>query len=584
MKQIIASLITILTIGFSINGQAQCRPHDLPQAYFGDLHVHTGLSNDANGMGVNARPADAYRYAKGESITINDSLTVEPRAKLDFAAVTDHAEQLAAATLCHDSSEPSYNSWSCKLERSRPRLGLILGAISGSLWGQPGGPHCADGSCRKVAESAWQETVSAAEKANVPCAFTSFVAYEWSGNGEGGATIHRNVIFNQNPDIERPFGAQQFKTPEALFSQLREHCVENSTGCDALTIPHNSNLSKGEMFPRWENSTAINASDRHYFDRLAEIIQHKGASECYSGAVDEACQFEALPYSSFIGKFLTFAAKPAENDTSFVREALKEGLRFENANPYQLGLIGSTDTHLGTSGQVEEKTYTEHHNKQRKVEGVTVSRQPELNPGGLAVIYARRNTREALFDAMKRREVYGTSGTRIGLRFFAGDELPEKLCDNPYSLDWSYRRGVPMGANLSAENPHFLAMANSAPGEKSAGLQSLQLIKGWVDESGTTHEKVIALAESERKDPASCQQLTRTRQTLCAQWEDPEYNPEQRAFYYVRVLEQPSCRWNQYQCEYLQDDSARAALNCNDPNRFIQERAWSSPIWTSPKN
>lgn len=589
MKPLSKAALVCALASLSANSHSACEPHNVPQPYFGDLHVHTALSNDANGMGISARPAEAYRYAQGEAIAVNDVLTVTPGGKLDFAAVTDHAEQFAAATLCHDPQSPSYQRWSCKLERSKPRIGLLLGQLSSLLFGPEGGPHCAEGACTQVRNDAWQETVDAAEQANQPCDFTTFVAYEWTGNAEAGGTIHRNVIFNQNPQLATPFDAQSHKTPTDLFNALKTHCVDGTTGCDALTIPHNSNLSKGMMFPRQETLSAEDIAGRTYFDRLAEIIQHKGASECYAGigASDEACAFEALPYASFIGKFIPLLGKPPENDTSFVREALKEGLAVASDNsgqnnPYQLGLIGSTDTHLATPGQTDEKNYTEHHNRSQLVGEKRIPKQAELNPGGLAVIYSRSNTREALFAAMKRREVYATSGTRIGLRFFAGDDLPKQLCANPYALHWAYTRGRPMGATLSARNPQFFVMANKAPGRHSAGLQSLQLVKGWIDEAGNTREKVIALANTHKADLASCSEPMPAEETLCVQWQDPEFNPEQKSFYYVRVLEQPSCRWDQHICEKLDDPQQGENLQCSAEIQQIQERAWSSPIWFTP--
>ncbi len=589
MKNTILLSLTLTLCCIAAKAYGDCSPKEIPQAYFGDLHVHTTLSNDANGMGLRARPADAYRFALGESLAVNKALSITPKGKLDFAAVTDHAEQLGAATLCHDPESATYQRWSCRLERSRPRLGLLLGTISGALWGEPGGPHCAENACTNVQLSAWDETVKAAETFDKPCEFTSFVAYEWSGNGNGGATIHRNVIFNQNPDIDQPFGADTFKTPEQLFEQLRAHCVDQDTGCDALTIPHNSNLSKGQMFPRRDNTESIDAGERAYFDRLAEIIQHKGASECYSGvisgmgSVDEACGFEALPYASFLGKFLPLLGSAPENDTSFLREGLKEGLRFDTDNPYQLGLIGSTDTHLGTPGQVDEQSYREHHNKNQRIGSALIPKQPELNPGGLAVIYARNNTRADLFDAMKRREVYATSGTRIGLRFFAGDKLPDNLCTRPKALEFAYKHGQPMGGTIAeAKAPSFFVMATKAP--HGQGLHSLQLVKGWMDASGETHEKVISLVDTPSAgldEPSSCEAQAPAESSICAQWRDPEFNPQQKSFYYVRVLEKPGCRWNQAICSRLPTSDAAEAASCKLEQSPIQERAWSSPIWLS---
>ncbi len=601
MKKLIISLTLCL---LSLSAAAECQRSELPRAFYGDLHVHTGLSNDAFGMGTRAGPDAAYRYAKGETISVSPTLELTPPTQLDFAAVTDHAEQMAAATICAQADHPNYNSWACRIERRLPRAGILLNQIASHWFGDDLGA-CADGACARAYSGAWQQTVAAAEQHNQPCEFTSFVGYEWSGRVDNGPTIHRNVIFNQDPQIALPFDAFSYPEPEQLWQQLRQHCADQSNGCDAVTIPHNSNLSEGRMFSALTPDgglTPEQVAERARFDRLAEIIQHKGASECYyqPGDSDEACQFELLPYDSFIGKMAPPLAKPPKNDSSFLRNALKEGLRYQQrdgVNPFATGFIGSTDTHIVSPGQVSEAGYREHHNKEQPSPalGQMLPKPTELNPGGLAVLYARENSREALFDAIKRREAYATSGHRVAVRFFAGEDLPADLCERQDALQQAYARGTPMGGEIrGGDSPRFFLSALKAadsPAQAMPGLRKLQVIKGWLDDKGNSHEKVFDLASSPAlsSDFASCREVEARSASLCASWQDPLFDPQQQAFYYARVLEQPSCRWDQYYCEAVVDrcpelDSEDPAhqLCCQSAPKRIQERAWTSPIWYSP--
>ncbi len=594
----------LLALGLVAAGAAaaDCPRSQLPQPYFGDLHVHTALSNDAFGMGTRAGPDAAYRYAKGETISVYPGLSLSPSRALDFAAVTDHAEQMAAATICAQPQHPNYDSWACRIERRAPRLGIILGQIAGRWLG---GGHCADGACQQAYSSAWQQTVAAAEEHNDPCQFTAFVGYEWSGTGGRGANIHRNVIFNRDPQLPLPFNAFDYPEPTQLWQQLRRHCSDDDSGCDAVTIPHNSNLSLGLMFPAPSDSAPMSAQereDRARFDRLAEIIQHKGSSECYytPGGADEDCQFELLPYASFLGKMLPVLATPPRDDSSFLRTALQEGLRHRQrsgSNPFATGFIGSTDSHIATPGQVAEASYSEHHNKSREVAG-TVARIPrpaELNPGGLAVLFARENSREALFDAIRRREAYGTSGHRLNVRFFAGGELPAELCQRHDAVALAYEHGVPMGGELHGGGaPRFFLSAMKAPdtpAQPMPGLYKLQIIKGWLDRDGNSHERVFDVAHSSAApmEASSCTDVQAASASLCTVWEDPHFDPGQDAFYYARVLEQPSCRWNQYHCEtvvaqcpQMDSDDPDYQLCCSGQPARVKERAWSSPIWYVP--
>jgi hypothetical protein len=375
--------------------------------------------------------------------------------------------------------------------------------------------------------------------------------------------------------------------------------------------------------------TAEEARRRQRFEPLVEVMQHKGDSECLlqGDTTDEACGFEKLPYNSFAGvqrvqrtavPGLNRAGDPlAPTRADMVREALKRGLEEEQrlgTNPLKYGLIASTDTHLGTPGAVAESGHAGHGGAgmSATTELPTAERAApfralglpddlEFNPGGLAAVWAEENARDALFEAMLRRETYGTSGPRIAVRFFGGWDYPLELCTAPDLPAQGYARGVPMGGNLpargaSARAPRFVVSALRDPGTPDAPgtpLERVQIVKGWIDGQGARREQVFDVVDSGKKasvDAATCERRGQGAERLCAVWTDPDFDPAQRAFYYARVLENPTCRWSQLVC-------VKARVDCRKPERIgpglrgccapdhrpvIQERAWTSPIWYSP--
>ena len=586
------------------------------RAYFGDTHIHTSWSLDASTrMGTRTTPDDAYRFAYARSGALalqpydaqgKPLRSLRPSRPLDFAAVTDHAESFRIVRICGDEENPGADSSICRnygpvvgilapvLVRWAERLG-----IDGVDYCGPGGSYC-DQAYRQV----WQDTIDAATRFNKPCEFTTFNAYEWSG-GSGGSNMHRNVIFATDSVPAQPISALEEKEVEGLWRALDEQCLLEDN-CQALTIPHNMNLSRGDMFSAtMTNSEAMTrevALQRQHYERLAEIMQQKGDSECYYQAgitEDELCDFEKLPYVTFIAKYLPLFYGEPENDSRYMREALREGLRIEaslGVNPFTPGFIGSTDTHISAAGGVEENNYGGHHGDQVIEASLPLDEQlvdrPENNPGGLAVLYAEENSRSSLFAAMQRREAYGTSGTRIGLRVFAGSDLPGDLCQRQDLVEQGYALGVPMGGVLeggAAETaPDFVVSARQDP--TGTPLERIQIIKGWLGPDGSSMEKVYDVARSYQQasvDPQTCFRNGGGAASLCAHWQDPEFEPGVSAWYYARVVEQPSCRWNAWQC-------VDAGVNCGEPAtvpdhlesccdanipRTIQERAWSSPIW-----
>jgi len=589
------------------------------RAFFGDTHVHTTHSQDASTQDTRITPAGAYRFAKGEPLAIQPyddegrgQRVVRLRRPLDFAIVTDHAEQLGETHICKTPGLPGHGGWVCRMYRSLPRMAFFVMNANTSLFKRRFGFCGKDGErCLAAAATVWDDIQQAAEDAydrRSSCAFTSFVGYEWtSSSGGTGSHLHRNVVFRNERVPALPVSALEtgFSGLE-LWRRLERECEGAGRGCEALTIPHNSNLGRGSTF----TSAAVEGAEitaeetplRVKYERLVEIMQHKGDSECAlrPGGEDEVCAFETVVETNK----LPFAApRTTEERIDYVRTALLRGLALSerlDANPLQLGVLASTDTHLGTPGLVAERGHPGHGGAGPYMRDGIRPGLPDdlrLNPGGLAVLWAEENTRDALFAAMRRREAYGTSGTRPLLRFFGGWDYPADLCEEPDVAAAGYAGGVPMGGELPARPgeaaPTFVLSALRDPDAIAAPLQRIDLVKGWV-EDGELRERVLAVAGGPNEadvDLATCERRGAGHDRLCTVWRDPDFDPARPAFYYARVLENPSCRWSQWAC-------VDAGVDCADPEtvtegfepccaeahvRTIQERAWSSPVWYSPR-
>jgi hypothetical protein len=384
-----------------------------------------------------------------------------------------------------------------------------------------------------------------------------------------------------------------------------------------LTIPHNSNLSAGLIFQsaaltKLEDdglaTTPEEAKRRSRWEPLVEIMQHKGDSECDlragSGQSDEACGFEKLPYDNF-GARNSGARDPefVPSEKMFVRWALGEGLRLSQtlgANPFKFGLVAATDTHIAAPGHVAERSHGAHGGAgpQDADASKGFPDEFEFGPGGLSVVWAEENARDAIFAAMQRREAYGTSGPRIALRFFGGWDYAADACARADAVAHGYTAGVPMGADLPARGeaaaPRFLVSALKDAGGEATPLQRIQIVKGWL-ENGVAKERVIDVAggpNDARVDPATCEPSGAGHASLCTVWSDPAFDPGAPAYYYARVLENPTCRWTQHLCVAAKVDCSqpgdvpegyRACCDEQAP-RSIQERAWSSPIWYGPSS
>ncbi len=590
---------------------------------WGDLHVHTALSLDANPLGTRLRPADAYRYARGEEVGIQPYdeageplRTLRLERPLDFAAVTDHAEFLGAVTVCSTPGMPGYDHAECKQFRDDPDASFItlnfLLAYEPAEVVQP--LLCGEGGadCAQPARDAWAETIAAADEAydtTDTCGFTALVAYEWSAN-PGTYNLHRNVIFRSSEVPAAPTGYLDAPTAEGLWASLRQGCLDAGTGCDVLAIPHNSNLSGGLMFAGLDAAGApidsAYAAEQARLEPLVEIFQHKGDSECAPGtpAGDELCGFEKMPYDSLAGAALNISTPPQAID--YVRDALGEGLRLGRelgVNPWEMGFIASTDTHIATPGNVSEDDFPGHGGAGRSNRDELPPGLPDsvaFNPGGLAAVWAEENTREAVFDALRRRETYGTSGPRITLRFFAGWDYPSDLCGTADLVQRGYAGGVPMGGRLgprpAGAAPRLVASALRDPGtvdHPGVPLQRVQVVKLSLvsDAVETTIVDIAGGPGDADVDLASCQATGLSgHDALCGVWTDPDFDPSAPALYYARVLENPTCRWTTLDCVAAGVDCAvpesigEGFAGCCD-KRFeatLQERAWSSPVWYLP--
>ena len=595
-------------------------------ALFGDLHVHTSYSFDAAANSLGTTPTDAHRYARGEAIPFFpvDSQgiplgSVKIDRPLDFLAVTDHGEFLGERALCRTEGSPTYETTFCNNYRANQRQGMMmLASVITTETPERITELCgADGSlCRDYAESPWQDIQLAANSANAPCEFTSFVAYEYTGT-PGTSNYHRNVIFRDGNVPSKPVSYIDAPIDSKLWSALDAVC-DIEDGCDYLTIPHNSNLANGRMAPymQLEDTTEAKrayASARLKREPIMEIFQHKGGSECINGlssvfgAPDELCDVESVRRMGENKTYVTRDVVAGEltlgqasqitvecepgttgdsgmlgagcvHPTDFQRSGLLVGLIEEQAiglNPVKLGIIAATDTHSSTPGAVIESAWTgavtgEATPAERLQPGLLTS-GIDGNPGGLAGVWAKENTRDAVFDAMLRKEVFGTSGPRIRPRLFAGWNLNEGLCEDADMVAKAYASGVPMGADLmptatNTNGPSLLAYAAKDPDGQP--LQALHLIKGWIDGDGKMHNEVITVAEAETG-----------ADSLCVVYNDTHFDASQSAYYYLRAVEPETARWHTYDCAALAEaDRPEVCTNGVYPES-IREMAWTSPIW-----
>lgn len=562
-------------------------------AYFGDLHVHTGLSPDAYIFSVRTTPDDAYRYAMGEAIEHVSGEKVQLKSgSLDFYAVTDHAEYMGVLPKLTDPNHPLAKTDFAQRIRSQDQQ--VKYAAFQQLIGNGLAENKPVQALLKpdITRSAWQDIQKAAEKYYRPGEFATFIGYEWTAMPDN-QNLHRNVIFRGTDVPELPFSSFDSEQPEGLWAFLDK---VRKKGSDVLAIPHNANLSNGLMFPRTVDSfgraiDAAYAEQRLRNEPLQEITQIKGTSETHPllSPADEFADFEI--YEKLIGR-----DKKSIPGGSYIRDAYRRGLEIQSENGfnlYRFGVIGSSDTH-NAGAPIDEDSYF---GKVGVVDGTPRARQSRIKWGasGLAAVWAEENTREAIFDALQRKETFATTGPRIRVRFFGGWNYPENLHQDPECIDKAYTSGVPMGGELppravNRETPAFVAWALKAP--DGANLDRIQIIKGW-SERGKSFEKIydVALSDDRQIDPKTAKapsvgstvdvanpgyENSIGAAELSTTWTDPDFDPEVPAFYYARVIEIPTPRWSTF-------DAARLGVTpAGEVPVAIQERAYTSPVWYSP--
>jgi len=572
---------------------------------FGDLHVHSSWSFDAYASEVAGKPRDAWRYARGEAIRHWNGEEIRLAGPpLDFMALTDHAEYLGVPQSAGDPEhvlreQPLIETWARGTNANRQRAWHRIQSSFNRRQGLPSLMQDA------VIEPAWKKLVTLANEQNEPGLFSAIVGFEFTSNPKG-RNLHRNVLFRSASTPSRPFSAMDSPNPEDLWRWMDE---ARAAGHELLSIPHNPNGSDGAMFAETRfdgrpiDAAWIDLRSRN--EPAAEIFQIKGTSETHPSLSpdDPWADFEIIDVRT------TWPAKPSEPGGSYVRDALKRGLalaRTHGSNPYRLGVVASTDGHNAAS-PFEEANYS---GKIGSTDGDRVARLRPVQPApnaepitslvtkwgaaGLAGVWAESNTREAIFDALRRRETYGTSGPRLRVRLAAGWDLSRKDASDPGAILSRTDEVVPMGSVLpEAPGPDaratIIAMAERDP--LSGPLDRLQVVKGWIDEVGATHERVfdVACAGGDAPDPTR-HRCTHTPPdpdlTTCAWKEDsgasqlsgvfrdPESNASTSAFYYVRVLEVPTCRWSTHESNRLGQVRPRGVP------ATIHERAVTSPVWT----
>jgi hypothetical protein len=563
---------------------------ELPQLFWGDLHLHTSNSLDANLFNnFTLGPDVAYRFAKGEAVRMPNGRRAKLDRPLDFLMVSDHAEYLGVFSMIRRKDpRVSGSETAAKVSRfmaENPVFGPEqIVKLTTLLVGDPLGAD------PKLRRAVWDEVVDVAEQMNQPGRFTTFVGYEW-GSMPNGNNLHRNVIFRDAPDRTKkilPFSAIDSGEPEQLWKFLARY--ERETGGQAFAIPHNSNLSNGLMFARTDSAgkpiDAEYARMRARYEPVVEVTQIKGDSETHPflSPDDEFADYERWDKTNITGSARTL---PEMHVGSYARAALLNGLVLERligVNPFRFAMIGSTDSHTSLATADENNYWGKTANmwpgsdrmKGEFIHAADPSAAPTMNweqaAAGYAGVWATANTREALFDALRRGETYATTGPRIAVLFFGGWRFGDVDAGASSVARAGYVKGVPMGSDLPApigdqKTPTFLLSVAKDP--KGANLERIQIVKGWVDAEGETHEKVVdALVAPDR---------VKGLREMSTVWADPDFDLALPAFYYARVLEIPTPRWNAIDATRYRGKKVEPGVRT-----MHQERAYTSPIWYAP--
>jgi len=590
--------------------------------YWGDTHLHTTLSFDAGAFGNRLGPEEAYQFARGEEVTSTGGYKVRLSRPLDFLVVADHSDNMGLFTMIFDSAPSIMSDAEGRRIHDAVKAGgqqavaatvELIDAfargvkISDALAVDPG---------TSAFTSTWERIVKAAEDYNDPGRFTAFLGYEWTSQVNTGDNLHRVVIYRDNGVLARrfepyttvaPYGSPD---PMDLWKWMTNY--ENQSGGNILAIAHNGNLSNGIMFPVDKQYTGrrldrVYISERILREPLYEATQIKGDGEAHPflSPDDEFADYETWDKGN-----LNLSVMKTNNmlQYEYAREALKNGLKLEEKfgeNPYKFGMIGSTDSHTSLATAAENNFFGKHSGSEPSALRMdhAMAKMGDLEyegwsvaASGLTAVWAKDNTREALFDAMERKEVYATTGPRMMVRFWGGWEFEAADANNRLPGEVGYSKGVPMGGDLrkapEGKAPTFLVGALKDP--LSGNLDRIQIVKGWLDKKGNTHEKIYNVAWSDAgsrqldangKLPAVGNTVDVANATwtntigdpeLITVWVDPNFDPGQRAFYYARVIEIPTPRWTAYEAEFYGIEAPEKAP------MITQERAYTSPIWYTP--
>ncbi|WP_455221371.1 DUF3604 domain-containing protein [Kaarinaea lacus] len=586
------------------------------RVFWGDTHTHTAYSTDAGMVGNRLGPDEAYRFARGEIVVASNGVRARLQRPLDYLVVADHAENLGLAPMIAEN-----NPDLLKIAFGKKIANLVYAGKYGdayALWGEGMTARKDPLKGQEVlTRTMWERLTASAEKFNEPGKFTALIGFEWTSS-PGGNNLHRNVIFRDGKDRADqiiPISNYDTSDPEELWKWMAAY--EKKTGGRLLAIPHNGNLSNGLMFDdvtfTKKPLNADYAARRMRWEPVYEVTQIKGDGEAHPSLSpnDEFADYGTWDKGSFGPEPKTKDMLPRE----YAREALKRGLAYEQklgANPFKFGMVGSTDTHTSLATTEENNFFgkatpgepaAKPERFQEKITGyfqkpggpdITMRHYQSL-AAGLAGVWATDNTREALWDAFARKEVYATTGTRMTVRVFAGWDFIKEDVQRPDFAKTGYQRGVPMGGDLSkapkGKAPTFVIRA--LRDVDGANLDRIQIIKGWLDSNGKTHEEVYdVLCSDNRKinkkhrcskpvgNTVAVKTATYTNSIgdalMLAYWKDPAFDAKQRAFYYIRVLEIPTPRWTTYDAAFFDVELPK------DVEPTQQERAYTSPIWYTP--
>ena len=600
--------LAMLTIFYCVSYSPALAAAEPQQPLWGDTHLHTSLSGDAVAYGLLRSPADAYNIATGKRVTTPEGQIIQLTRPLDFLVIADHVEGYGLVKAIIDGNQkllkdPVIRRWAGMLEAGKNALvgqEMIQAQSTGNL------PDVIkDG--QDITRGLWLDMLKTADAYNQPGEFTAMIGFEWSAAPQGN-NLHRVVVYRDGGDLAAtrlPLDtAVSGMNPEKLWAWMADY--EKETGGKILAIPHNANLSNGQMFQMVDDDgsplSARYASLRARWEPLVEVTQIKGDGEAHPllSRNDEFADFETWDIGNLIGsREKTSDMLPGE----YAREALKNGLLVQQqsgANPFKFGMIGSTDSHTSVTASEENNFWGKFATTEPHPGRWVKHRKPlqkdgwQYSASGLAAVWARDNNRASIFDAMQRREVYATTGPRITLRLFAGWSFDSSDLTDPDIASLGYSKGIPMGGDLTAApaGQSLSLMMTASKDPQSGNLDRLQVVKGWVDTDNQTFEIIYNVAWSGLRELTAEGTLPPVGNTvdvadaswtnsigepqLAVVWTDPDFDSNQHAFYYVRALEIPTPRWTAYDAKRFGESMA------NEVPMTIQERAYSSPIWYTP--